>query len=488
MTLNDLTEQLYSQFPTSVQKDLKTAIRVLAQALNYADPKSCPLEACLQPLPALYQIIETSLISQGKGPHTIRNTKNNLSRLFRLAETQNLFSLVPAMPTRRFKFGGAPKRADGSHSRNDGSHLPRRLWPPEVEVEFAAFSKWATDPFVLGREANWKKRPVTLHHYEGIFQAYFGYLHHKLQIRPVQFSHLFDFTLIESFVYWHINEKWHRPTGTAHNFVTQIYAMASQYHVDPTLRESLKALKKRMPPLRPVYNKSEAWVPLRELEHVGLSLWPEKPPEALRGRTRHSPAGQKYAVRAGASLILRLWVRIPYRQRNMREMKLDQNLYRTSTGQWRIRFANEELKVASKRGQPNVFDLPFPPALIHTLESYLTTWRPILAHIENAPEVFLNSYGHAFAAYNIRRILQGYIYGFTGHYWHPHIMRTIWATEWIQSSGDFMTAAIMLNDRLETVINNYSHLRDENVAETAYQWVQRRMNGHSGVSINGDIF
>jgi hypothetical protein len=41
-----------------------------------------------------------------------------------------------------------------------------------------------------------------------------------------------------------------------------------------------------------------------------------------------------------------------------------------------------------------------------------------------------------------------------------------------------MTAAIILNDTLETVIKKYSHLRDENVAENAYQWVQGRINGH----------
>ena len=38
-----------------------------------------------------------------------------------------------------------------------------------------------------------------------------------------------------------------------------------------------------------------------------------------------------------------------------------------------------------------------------------------------------------------------------------------------------MTAAIMLNNRLETVIQNYSHLREENVAENAYEWVQKRI-------------
>jgi site-specific recombinase XerD len=131
-----------------------------------------------------------------------------------------------------------------------------------------------------------------------------------------------------------------------------------------------------------------------------------------------------------------------------------------------------------KRGRPNIFDLPFPPDLVEALESYLTIWRPILARIENGSEVFLNRLGQAFRIYTVRNTLQGHIYSFTGRHWHPHIMRTIWATEWIKSGGDFMTAAIMLNDRLETVIKNYAHLRDENDAEKALAWVQGRVNGH----------
>jgi hypothetical protein len=482
MTLHDLTEQLSPHFPVSVQKDLKTAVRVLAQALTYTDAKSCPLDVCLQPLPQIYQAVETYLITQGKSPYTIRNTKNNLSRLFRMAESQGVFSLLPAKMHRRFKFNEVPQRANGANTRIDGSHLPRRDWPADVEAEFAMFSSWATDPLVRGRDATWKKRPITVKGYELTFNAYFGYLHHELQIRPVQFSHLFDFTLIERFIHWHINEKWHRLTRTAHNLIKHIHAMVSQYRPNPTLAESLKALRKRMPPLRPVYNKNEVWIPLDELERVGVALWPLQSQEALASYMKYNQsrcwAGSKLASRAGLSLMLRLWVYIPYRQRNMREMKLDQNLYRTPEGHWRIRFASEELKVASKRGQLNIFDLPFPPTLIKSLQSYLTTWRPILTGREHHPEVFLNRYGQPYCEFTIRRALQGHIYSFTGRRWHPHIMRTIWATEWIKSHGDFYTAAIMLNDRLETVIQNYAHLMEGNIAEKAYEWVQQRVNRH----------
>jgi hypothetical protein len=480
MTLHDLTDQLSPQFPVSVQKDLKTAVRLLAHALNYADAKSCPVEACLHPLPHLYQVIETHLTAQGKSAHTIRNTKNNLSRLFRLAEAQALFALMPAKLTQRFKFNDMPLRK-GTVPRQDGSHLPRRHWPPDVEEQFATFATWATDPFVPGRDAKWKKRQITVDVYQRTFEAYFGYLHHVLKIRPVQFTHLFDFTRIEQFVLWHINDKWHRPTQVADNLVKFLHALASQYHPDPTLAASLRTLRKRMPPVRPLYNKSDAWVPLHELERVGVALWPSASPEALRRRASASDrisAGRRYAGRAATSLMLRLWVHIPYRQRNMREMKLDHNLYRTPEGQWRIRFAGEQLKIATKRGQSNVSDLPFPPTLVSALETYLTTWRPILAHIHNASEVFLTQVGTPLNPDSLRSNVQGQVYRFTGRRWHPHMIRTTWATEWIQSSGDFMTAAIMLNDRLETVIQNYSHLREENVAEAAYEWVQKRINGH----------
>ena len=64
----------------------------------------------------------------------------------------------------------------------------------------------------------------------------------------------------------------------------------------------------------------------------------------------------------GLSLMLRLWTFIPYRQRNMREMQLGKNLYQDAHGIWRIVFRGDELKVASKQGRPNVFDLPFPPS------------------------------------------------------------------------------------------------------------------------------
>jgi site-specific recombinase XerD len=174
--------------------------------------------------------------------------------------------------------------------------------------------------------------------------------------------------------------------------------------------------------------------------------------------------------------MLQLWTYIPLRQRNMREMQLGDNLYKDVQGAWRLTFRGEQLKVATRRGRTNVFDVPFPQQLIPLLENYLATWRPILLARAGHPDnhVFLTTQGTPYNQTNLTRTTQDIVYSYTGKHWHPHIVRTVWATEWIRNGGDFLTVAKMLNDRLETVIANYAHLLEEDVAENAYRLIDER--------------
>jgi hypothetical protein len=486
MTLADLAETLLPQFPTSLQKDVKTAVRTLAHAMKYADPKDCPLAACQQPLPDLYRRIDAHLTVQAKKGYTIRNTKNLISRLFRLADAHALLPLAQTTLTKRFSIpsGHIPhRRADRIYPIKDGSSLTRRHWPASLEADFRAFTHWATDPIVANRPAEWKKRPPTVRTYQMICEAYFGYLFHQQQIESLNFDHLFDFDLIQQYVHWHVNEKHKRPTRTIKVFLTKVKALTRQYRPNTILLEQLHALDKQIPVPRPVYQKEDAWVSLHELDQVSTALWPTKTPVQLRKAYKirmdnPKALGNHTATRAALSVMLQIWIHIPFRRRNMLEMKRDTNLYQTPEGQWRIRFSGDELKTAMKRGQLNAVDFPVPPVAIPHLMQYLETWRPLLAQIHHRPEVFLNIHGQPWEEDAFSQRVKRVVYEHTGRYFHPHMIRTVWATEWIKSSGDFMTAAIMLNDRLETVIANYSHLRDENVAENAYKWVQGRVNGH----------
>jgi hypothetical protein len=480
MTLYDLYNQLTPEFPVSTQKDVKTAVSVLAKALNTPDAKSCPLTLCLSPRSELYHLVETHLIAQHKSSHTIRNTKNNLSRLFRLAESRGLFSLQPEVPKRRFSVNRQPRRGELS-SPVDGSSLRRARWPIDLEEAFARFSKWATDPLVENRSVALRKRQITIQSYQQTFECYFGYLHHILHIHPVKYDHLFELSLIQSYVNWHINEKHKRPTVMIHTFLKNLLALINQYHKDSTLLEKLIAFKRSVPRAVPFYNKANVWLPLDEQRRIAIALWPQKPPTAFVGKG-HGQTGRYTASTAGVALMFRLWTYIPLRQRNMREMKLGTNLYKTPEGVWHLRFIGDELKISRKRGTINEFKVPFPSALVPWLEEYLMRWRPLLLGGKDLPYVFLNDEGRAHTGPALNALTSRHVYAFTGKTWHPHLVRTVWATEWIRDGGDFVTAAIMLNDRLETVIKSYSHLLDENVAEKAYQWVQTRMNGHSSLS------
>ena len=159
----------------------------------------------------------------------------------------------------------------------------------------------------------------------------------------------------------------------------------------------------------------------------------------------------------------------------MREMYLGENLHKDPQGQWRITFRGEQLKIARRRGKENCFSVPFPPTLVPLLEEYLQLWRPFLLQSSHpSSAVFLTSQRTPYTKDYLGEKTSRYVYRYTGKHWHPHIVRTVWATEWIRNGGDFFKAAIMLNDKLETVIENYAHLRDENVAEEVYEVLDRR--------------
>jgi hypothetical protein len=117
------------------------------------------------------------------------------------------------------------------------------------------------------------------------------------------------------------------------------------------------------------------------------------------------------------------------------------------------------------------------------LEDYLTIWRPVLTsqlpHPDQEHHLFLTKRGKPHWRANLTYTTSRIVYSYTKQHWHPHIIRSVWATEWIRKThGDFYTAAVMLNDNLQTVIARYAHLLEEDVAEKAYQLLDER-NGQS---------
>lgn len=478
MDLQQLVEAASTHIPASRMKDVKTAVRVLAKALGFTSPGLCPPAAYNQPMDKLYELLDRAQAE--KGDITKRNTKNNISLLFRTATEHQLLSNAkaaqksPGRAKPKFDWRKRTKRKGAEASKHRQYYLREAEWPSHLTKEFEVLVRWATSPMVEGRRADQKKRASTIKMYKQGFNAFFGFLHHeqKVPLEELRFDFVFDFDKLKAFVTWHVNVLHDRVTQFIVMYVGRVATLLRQYQPDPTTLELVKPLKQSLGKPNKHYNKREVWVPLTDLDAIGQALWPTRMPIGSLC------TGKGYARAACMSLIIRLLCRRPFRQRNVREMKIDDNIYKNEEGSWMISFSGEGLKIEQKQGKENHFELPFPTDLVPQLETYLSTWRPLLCG--SSPHLFLNIDGKPYNHESTFNEAFGRpIYSHTGKRFHPHLVRTVWATEYIKETHDFYGAAIMLNDTLDAVIKNYAEVLDEGTARKADEWLQSKISAQN---------
>jgi integrase len=164
---------------------------------------------------------------------------------------------------------------------------------------------------------------------------------------------------------------------------------------------------------------------------------------------------------------------------NPNNPEVGQNLYRRN-GKWRLRFSGHELKIPFIRGIEHSIEHEFPTDLVDLLEEWLEKWRPLLiqnrqgaSHAsKNGQEfVFLTRVGGPLYPNRINEAVQGATYKFTGVAVNVHMIRTIWATEYIKATRNVIDAAFMLGDMVETVLRSYAKLLDEECGKRASEWM-----------------
>ena len=173
------------------------------------------------------------------------------------------------------------------------------------------------------------------------------------------------------------------------------------------------------------------------------------------------------------SLIIRLLVRLPMRQRQIREMVLGQNLLQDHAGVWQIRFVGKQLKVAQVKGVINIYAFPFPIDLVPLLDEYLSQWRPKLA-AAGETHVFLNSRGKPFIrSKDIADMIARTCFRFTGVGVTPHMFRDIWATEYLEANfGDVGGCARRLGNTPEMIMAHYAHILKRSADERAQTFLR----------------
>lgn len=159
----------------------------------------------------------------------------------------------------------------------------------------------------------------------------------------------------------------------------------------------------------------------------------------------------------------------PLRIRMFSIMEFEKNLVRMGDGSWRLRFKRGAFK--NRRGLKSDYEVVVAQQLWPMLDRYREEFHPVLAGSTGTRYVFLGGgswaitkhWGAPLSGRRLSNIIERLteIYVPCGMGFNPHSFRHLIATDIIKKDPriGFFLAAIALHDKLETVENNYIHLK-----------------------------
>jgi hypothetical protein len=290
-----------------------------------------------------------------------------------------------------------------------------------------------------------------------------------------QWDDLFRCDYLDRFVRWHSDQCHVRISSTAKKTALVLRTIARQEK-----RHDAKAIAEYgngLPNPEPMHDKKYHWFTLLELESVALTMVNEahQPLYSSAKHYKKGRAGIFKAIKHAIALMVRILVRLPLRQRNLREMRLGHNLYQDHSRDWHLTFKGEELKVGTKHGRTNIITVNLSklfPEIIPHMEEYLQRFRPMFPSANVSKLVFLTRFGNQFTEHTLVHALQRSLLVHTGKRFYPHLVRTIYATEMLERGLNIDTVAYMLNDNPATVLQRYHELFGEHHAEKASRVLQ----------------
>ena len=475
MTLTELLTTMKTQGYISLNraKDVQTSIRYLAGALGKTTPDQCR-DADFVLAPSLWkEKLDTyfvSLRTNGKpiSAYTIRNTRNNLSFFFRIAQEKALLSVsytLPLLPLtlhehHKVARQTSPYRQHMQAATSLRYRLPLDKWPHDIQTMWQTYCE----------HRHLRTRPSSLAAYQRCLSSYLGFLI-TIEGLSIQWDDLFTLTYIERYVRWQSQRLQKHFTRAAHDVIVFLYTLAVHFQHPSVFL--LKAYKQDLPTPEPLHEKQHHALSLRELEAVANSVLQDarKPVATHSTQVAHGAIkGLRRAIQYQYGLILHLLVRIPLRSRNWRELQRPRNLYKDASGHWHLHFRGRELKIATRNGKTNEYHVDltdYCPEILPILEEFLTVYQPRLPHADTSPYLFLTIKGQPYNRTTFRSALFGIVLRRTNKHFYPHLIRTIWATEYISKTHDFTTAAYMLGDTVYVVQKSYQEIIEKDHQQKA---------------------
>jgi integrase len=371
--------------------------------------------------------------------------------------------------------------------------VPVLHFPSPLREEVLELLRWKSVDHQPGRPKKAKIRQVSASRLEHTFRCLYGY---AIQVakRPAieTLSDLLQKQIIDDFVQWFLNER--KNEGSP--LVTRLAMVLAAVSKHPTYRSLDWAWFKQI--LDGISFSAEEEVKARKAQkYLDYSVLEKIPAKILAVRESLAKNGKDRAAPAVAAELLFRWLLLlPWRQRNIRECRVEgpkPNLFRGPLSPfsyvdrpawvqeeqaqnpeavfWQFRFSKEETKTGV------AVHALVPRPLLALLEEYLLEYRPYFLRSKSCETLFVSSTGSPLDSQSVNEIVSDQTLRHGGRRVTPHLFRDIVAFAWLKAhSKDYLTLSKMLwHKNVETTIRIYGSRFNESSGVCAMEaWVEER--------------
>lgn len=186
----------------------------------------------------------------------------------------------------------------------------------------------------------------------------------------------------------------------------------------------------------------------------------------LRREANNSRNGSQEAIHRRDEVLLGLLASNPLRAKNIITLTYNVNntgdVYKDAAGAWRVRISGGMFK-NKNRVAKDTYDVAVATWLTPLFDDYIREFRPrLLKDGLKSGYFFLSKHGKRFDSMNRRvlKVTRKHIPDSGGV--SPHAFRHLVATDWLNAHpNDFATVALLLNDTISVVMDNYAHLKKD---------------------------
>jgi integrase len=318
----------------------------------------------------------------------------------------------------------------------------------------------------------------------------FGFIRNVKGNQPSDLREFFSEENLTDFVRWAINVRKRRCISLIPHLAT-VKSILTAYRpltgTDPGwLADLIRQLPTKEDRKLTKLARARKWMDFDRLDRI-----PDLIRREIESSSNWSPKRRALAVRD--ELLMKFLVFLLWRQRNIRECRLRENLLKTriqpystidkpqwvedalsknpSEEFWQVHFEPGETKGGRE------VDLLLPQELVPLLEDYLEHHRPLLVLGQDPGFLFLNCKGRPMNRHSLTNLVGRLTQRYVGRRVTPHIFRYVFTVTYLnENPQDFMSASkVLWHRRLDTTHLIYGEPYDESYGPRIIEkWRNRR--------------